>query len=70
MQTIILSIILLFFAFLGSTILSYLNISFPAFTIGGGNTPLIISMEMLFDKRQQRKEYDIDFNSENVSVFP
>ena len=27
-------------------------------------------MEMLFDKRQQRKEDDIDFNSENVSVFP
>ena len=25
---------------------------------------------MLFDKRQQRKEDDIDFNSENVSIFP
>ena len=25
---------------------------------------------MLFDKRQQREEDDIDFNSENVSVFP
>ena len=68
--TIIASIILLFFAFLGSTLLSYLNISFPAFTIGGGIILLIISMEMLFDKRQQRKEDDIDFNSENVSVFP
>ena len=68
--TIIASIILLFFALLGSTLLSYLNISFPAFTIGGGIILLIISMEMLFDKRQQRKEDDIDFNSENVSVFP
>jgi len=68
--TIIASIILLFFAFLGSTLLNYLNISFPAFTIGGGIILLIISMEMLFDKRQQRKEDDIDFNSENVSVFP
>ena len=68
--TIIASIILLFFALLGSTLLSYLNISFPAFTIGGGIILLIISMEMLFDKRQQRKEGDIDFNSENVSVFP
>jgi multiple antibiotic resistance protein len=68
--TIIASIILLFFALLGSTLLSYLNISFPAFTIGGGIILLLISMEMLFDKRQQRKEDDIDFNSENVSVFP
>ena len=68
--TIIATIILLFFALLGSTLLSYLNISFPAFTIGGGIILLIISIEMLFDKRQQRKEGDIDFNSENVSVFP
>ena len=49
--TIIASIILLFFALLGSTLLSYLNISFPAFRIGGGIILLIISMEMLFDKR-------------------
>ena len=68
--TIIASVILLFFALLGSSLLSYLNISFPAFTIGGGIILLLISMEMLFDKRQQRKEGDIDFNSENVSVFP
>ena len=25
---------------------------------------------MLFDKRQQRKEEDVDLNSDNVSVFP
>ena len=68
--TIIASIILLFFALLGSTILSYLNISYPAFTIGGGIILLIIAIEMLFDKRQQRKEEDIDLNSDNISVFP
>ena len=68
--TIIASIILLFFAFLGSSLLSYLNISYPAFTIGGGIILLIIAIEMLFDKRQQRKEGDIDLNSDNVSVFP
>ena len=27
-------------------------------------------MEMLFDKRQQRKEDDLEYNSERVSVFP
>ena len=68
--TIIASIILLFFALLGSTLLSYLNISYPAFTIGGGIILLIIAIEMLFDKRQQRKEEDIDLNSDNVSIFP
>jgi multiple antibiotic resistance protein len=68
--TIIATIILLFFALLGSYVLNYLNISFPAFTIGGGLILLLISMEMLFDKRQQRKEGDIDLNSDNVSVFP
>ena len=68
--TIIASIILLFFALLGSSLLSYLNISYPAFTIGGGIILLIIAMEMLFDKRQQRKEEDIDLNSDNISVFP
>ena len=68
--TIIASIILLFFALLGSSLLSYLNISYPAFTIGGGIILLIIAIEMLFDKRQQRKEEDIDLNSDNVSIFP
>ena len=68
--TIIASIILLFFALLGSSLLSYLNISYPAFTIGGGIILLIIAIEMLFDKRQQRKEEDIDLNSDNISVFP
>ena len=68
--TIIATIILLFFALLGSSLLSYLNISFPAFTVAGGVILFLISMEMLFDKRQQRKENDLDYNSERVSVFP
>ena len=68
--TTIATLILLFFALLGSSLLSYLNISFPAFTIAGGVILFLISMEMLFDKRQQRKEDDLDYNSERVSVFP
>ena len=68
--TIIATIILLFFALLGSSLLNYLQISYPAFTIGGGIILLMIAIEMLFDKRQQRKEVDIDLNSDNVSVFP
>ena len=68
--TTIATIILLFFALLGSSLLSYLNISFPAFTIAGGVILFLISIEMLFDKRQQRKEENINFSSDRVSVFP
>jgi len=68
--TTIAGIILLFFALVGSSLLNYLNISFPAFTIAGGIILFLISMEMLFDKRQQRKEEDLTHNSENVSIFP
>ena len=68
--TIIAATILLFFALLGNYILSYLNITFPAFTIAGGIILFIISLEMLFNKRQQRKEENINFQSENISVFP
>tara|TARA_B110000263_G_scaffold199245_1_gene178252 strand:+ start:187 stop:795 length:609 start_codon:yes stop_codon:yes gene_type:complete len=68
--TTIATVILLFFALLGSSLLNYLNISYPAFTIAGGIILFLISMEMLFDKRQQRKESNLDYNSEKVSVFP
>ena len=68
--TTIAGIILLFFALVGSSLLNYLNISFPAFTIAGGIILFLISMEMLFDKRQQRKEEDLEYNSERVSIFP
>ena len=68
--TTIAAVILLFFALVGSSLLSYLNISFPAFTIAGGIILFLISIEMLFDKRQQRKEEDINFSSDRVSVFP
>jgi len=67
---IIATIILLFFALLGNFILSYLNISFSAFTVAGGIILFLISMEMLFDKRQQRKEGDLNYSSDKISVFP
>ena len=68
--TFIATLILLFFGLLGNSILAYLNISFPAFTIAGGIILFIIALEMLFDKRHRRKEEDINFTSDNLSVFP
>ena len=64
------TIILLFFLLLWNFILSYLNISFSAFTVAGGIILFLISMEMLFDKRQQRKEGDLNYSSDKISVFP
>jgi multiple antibiotic resistance protein len=68
--TFIAALILLFFGLLGNSVLAYLNISFPAFTIAGGIILFIISLEMLFDKRHQRKEEDINFTSDKLSIFP
>ena len=68
--TFIATLILLFFGLLGNSILAYLKISFPAFTIAGGIILFIIALEMLFDKRHQRKEEHINFTSDKLSIFP
>ena len=68
--TITATIILLFFAWFGKFILSSLNISFSAFTIAGGIILFIISLEMLFDKRNQRKEEGLKSRSDRISIIP
>ena len=69
-SVIIATVILIAFSIIGNTILSYLNISLPAFRIAGGIILFIISLEMLFNKRQQRKETVVIDASEKVSIFP
>ena len=64
------TIILIFFSLVGNFLLTYLNISLGAFKIAGGIILFIISMEMLFDKRQERKEKDIENVSNNIAIFP
>ena len=68
--TLIATLILIFFAILGNFILSYLQISLSAFTIAGGIILFLISLEMLFDKRSQRKEDEIKESSAATSIFP
>ena len=68
--TFIATLILIFFAILGNFILSYLQISLSAFTIAGGIILFLISLEMLFDKRSQRKEDEIKESSAATAVFP
>ena len=64
------TIILIFFSIVGNFLLSYLNISLGAFKISGGIILFIISLEMLFDKRQERKEKDIENVSNHIAIFP
>ena len=68
--TFIATLIFLFFGLLGNSILAYLKISFPAFTIAGGIILFIIALEMLFDKRHQRREESTNFTSDKLSIFP
>ena len=63
-------LILVFFALLGNYIFNHLNITFPALKIAGGIILFLVSLEMLFNKRQERKEENATFDTDNVSIFP
>ncbi|MEM7070131.1 MAG: MarC family protein [Pseudomonadota bacterium] len=49
------SLILIIFALFGTWLLDYLSISFSSFKISGGIILLIVSLDMLSNKRQLRK---------------
>ena len=67
--------ILTVFALTGSTLLSLLGISMPAFRIAGGLLLFFIAFEMIFEKRQERKEKTSETaitkdHIHNLAVFP
>lgn len=69
------SAILLFFGLLGEDLLRALGISLDAFRIAGGIMLFLIALEMVFEKRQERRsnraqEVNEDPAIEDVSVFP
>lgn len=75
--TITATAILLVFALAGGEILSLFGISLPAFRISGGLMLLLIALEMLFDKRSQRRSstamtaHDSDHPQESdPAIFP
>jgi len=67
---IIATTVLISFSIIGQFILSYLNISLESFRIAGGIILFLISLEMLFNKRQERKEQILDSNKDKISIFP
>jgi multiple antibiotic resistance protein len=68
--------ILLFFSLLGEDLLKVLGITLPAFRIAGGIMLFLIALEMVFEKRQERRENRAnELNAkpvlhDDISVFP
>jgi multiple antibiotic resistance protein len=67
--------ILLFFALFGEDLLRALGVSLAAFRIAGGIMLFLIALEMVFEKRTQRRESRAQEVSaspeiEDISVFP
>jgi multiple antibiotic resistance protein len=67
--------ILLFFGLLGEELLKALGVSLAAFRIAGGIMLFLIALEMVFERRTQRREnraqeVSSDPEHEDVSIFP
>ena len=73
--TLIATAILLAFALAGHSLLELLGIGLPAFRIAGGVMLLLIALEMVFERRAERRSRSADElkpvgGPDDVSVFP
>lgn len=76
--TLIATLVLLAFALVGEAFLDALGITLPAFKIAGGVMVFLIAIDMVFEKRTERRESranDLkaaapDLEAEDISVFP
>jgi multiple antibiotic resistance protein len=73
--------VLLVFALLGESVLTFMGISLPAFRIAGGLLLFVMALEMLFEKRSERRRKNVedaaqeaghvdDEAAEDLWVFP
>lgn len=67
--------ILALFAFAGVAILNVFGITLPAFRVAGGLLLFFIAFEMIFERRQERKEKSADTaitkdHIRNIAAFP
>jgi multiple antibiotic resistance protein len=67
--------ILMFFALLGEALLSHMGISLSAFRLAGGIMLFMIALDMVFEKRTERREERAEEiigtpEAEDISVFP
>jgi multiple antibiotic resistance protein len=76
--TLVASLVLLAFALIGTRLLASLHIELDAFRIAGGMMLFLIALEMVFEKRTQRREERAEQilhephhgPAEDVAVFP
>ena len=73
------AVILALFALVGEPLLGALGISLDAFRVAGGIMVFLIAMEMVFEKRSERREHRVEEINrraaerappEDISVFP
>ncbi|EAR49475.1 membrane protein, MarC family protein [Oceanicola granulosus HTCC2516] len=62
--------VLLAFAVFGEALLGFVGISMAAFRIAGGVLLFLTALDMLFQRRQARREDTADDPTEDPSVFP
>lgn len=72
---VIAGVILLIFTLFGAQLLAALHIELDSFRIAGGIMLFVIALDMVFEKRTQRREeraekVSADPDAEDVSVFP
>jgi multiple antibiotic resistance protein len=67
---IIASCLLLMFGLAGESILGFIGISMPAFRIAGGILLFLTALDMLFERRTQRREGQHPDPDHDPSVFP
>lgn len=69
--TIIAAILLALFAALGEAVLGFVGISMPAFRIAGGVLLFLTALDMLFERRNKRREDRSEEDDvDDPSVFP
>ena len=63
------AILLTLFGLLGESVLGFIGISMPAFRIAGGILLFLTALDMLFERRTERRKGQSP-NAEDPSVFP
>ena len=63
-------VLLTLFGLMGETLLGFIGISMPAFRIAGGILLFLTALDMLFERRTQRREGQHPDPDHDPSVFP
>ncbi|WP_226780598.1 MarC family protein [Oceaniglobus trochenteri] len=62
--------LLTLFGLFGEAVLGFIGISMPAFRIAGGILLFLTALDMLFERRTERRQGQADANEDDPSVFP